>query len=135
MYLNSRVKGFTLIELLITIVILGLLASIVAPEMFGKVDSSKKKTAYAQMQSLESAINTYRLDVGQYPASLAELRQSTQSGWDGPYLPKSIPKDPWGSEYVYRTPGDDGNPFYLASLGKDGTQGGDGDNEDIVLKW
>lgn len=131
----NKIKGFTLIELLITIVILGLLISIVAPQMFGKVDSSKRKAAYAQLQSFETALNTYRLDVGNYPDSLQELRQSNAMGWDGPYLPKSIPKDPWNNDYVYRIPGDNGNPFYLSSLGKDKADGGSDDNEDIVLKW
>lgn len=127
--------GFTLIELLITIVILGLLASIVAPEMFGKVGMAQKKTAISQMQSLESALNTYRLDVGSYPESLAELRESKNEKWDGPYLPKSVPKDPWGNNYIYRTPGEDGNPFYLATYGKDGQPGGENDAEDIIHKW
>ncbi|MAD02161.1 MAG: type II secretion system protein GspG [Pseudoalteromonas sp.] len=133
--MSNQKNGFTLIELLITIVILGLLISIVAPQMFGKVDSSKRKTAYAQLQSFETAINTYRLDVGSFPTSLQELRESSQFGWDGPYLPKSIPLDPWNNSYVYRVPGENGNPFYLASLGKDKAEGGEDDNEDIVLKW
>lgn len=132
---NKTKAGFTLIELLITIVILGVLVSIVAPEMFGKVDSSKRKAAYAQMQSFETAISTYRLDVGELPSDLQELRNSSKPGWDGPYLPKSIPLDPWGSPYVYRVPGDEGNPFYLASLGKDKRVGGTDDNEDVVLQW
>lgn len=128
-------KGFTLIELLITIVILGLLASIVAPEMFGKVGTAQKKTALSQMQSFETALNTFRLDVGDFPGNLSELRQSNKKGWDGPYLPKSVPLDPWGNAYQYRSPGDDGNPFYLSSLGKDGAQGGEKDAEDIVHQW
>lgn len=127
--------GFTLIELLITIVILGLLASIVAPEMFGKVGTAQKKTAASQMQSFETAINTYRLDVGDFPENLSELRQSSKKNWDGPYLPKSVPLDPWGNPYIYRVPGDNDNPFYLASLGKDGKPGGEKDAEDIVHKW
>jgi len=127
--------GFTMIELLIVIVILGLLASIVAPEMFSKVGSAQRKTAAQQMQSFETAINTYRLDVGYYPENLAELRQSTKKGWDGPYLPKTIPLDPWGNAYIYRVPGDNGNPFYIASYGKDGAPGGEKDAADIVHKW
>lgn len=124
--------GFTLIELLIVIVILGLLASLVAPTMFSKVSSSQRNTAAAQMQMLQTSLDTYRLDMGDYPESLQELRQSDKPGWDGPYIPKAVPMDPWGNPYIYRTPGDNGAPFYLASGGKDGQPGGEGDNEDIV---
>ncbi|RHW74867.1 type II secretion system major pseudopilin GspG [Colwellia sp. RSH04] len=126
-------KGFTLIELLITIVILGLLASIVAPEMFSKVGSTKRKTAAAQMKMFETAINTYRLDVGDVPESLEALRvKGDKKGWDGPYLPKNIPLDPWGNPYDYKVPGENGEPFYLASFGKDGQSGGEEDNADII---
>ncbi|MGB1197712.1 MAG: type II secretion system major pseudopilin GspG [Thalassotalea sp.] len=128
-------RGFTLIELLITIVILGLLASIVAPEMFSKVGSTKRKTAAAQMKMFETAINTFRLDVGDIPTTLDALRVKGETkDWDGPYLPKNIPLDPWGNPYEYRTPGDNGNAFYLASFGKDGQSGGEDENADIVHK-
>ena len=125
-------KGFTLIELLIVIVILGLLASLVAPTMFSKVSSSQRNTAAAQMQMMQTSLDTYLLDMGDYPATLEELRRSDKKGWDGPYLPKAVPMDPWGNPYVYRTPGENGAPFYLASLAKDGQIGGEGDNMDIV---
>ena len=84
----KRHAGFTLIELLIVIVILGLLASLVAPEMFSKVDSSKRKTAATQMKMLQTSIDAFRLDTGRVPAALAELTKSDVRGWDGPYLPK-----------------------------------------------
>jgi general secretion pathway protein G len=125
------VRGFTLVELLIVITILGLLMSLVAPKMFGKVDSTKRKTATAQMQNLETALDTYRLDVGDYPSNLQELRKSSLTGWDGPYLPKDVPLDPWGNPYEYQTPGDEGKPYSLKSLGKDGQLGGSDDNADI----
>lgn len=127
-------KGFTLIELLIVIVILGLLASLVAPTMFSKVTSSQRNTASAQMQMLQTSLDTYRLDMGDYPSSLQELRQSDKQGWDGPYLPKAVPVDPWGNPYIYRVPGENGMAFYLASSAKDGQPGGEGDNADIVHK-
>ncbi|WP_337879030.1 type II secretion system major pseudopilin GspG [Rheinheimera sp.] len=130
----NRIQGFTLIELLITIVIIGLLASLVAPDMFSKVSSSKRKTAQTQMAMLETAINTYRLDVGTVPASLTELTQSKASGWDGPYLPKEVPLDPWGAAYDYKTPGDNGALYSLKSFGADKQPGGEGDNEDIIHK-
>ena len=125
-------SGFTLIELMIVIVILGLLASLVAPEMFSKVGSTQKKVAAAQMLSFDTALEIYRLDVGDYPDNLEELRNSQKPGWDGPYFKKKIPLDPWNNAYQYRNPGDNGQGFYLASYGKDGQLGGDGDDEDIV---
>jgi general secretion pathway protein G len=130
-------KGFTLIELLIVIVILGLLLSLVAPAMFSKVGSSQRKTAMAQMQMLSTALDTYRLDVGEYPETLAELRRGTKPGWDGPYLPRDLPLDPWGNPYVYERAaeglgGDKG--YSLSSYGKDGRPGGEGDGEDIAFQ-
>lgn len=95
-------KGFSLMELMIVLIILGLLGSLVAPKLFSKVSSSKKKTAKAQMQMFETAIDTYRLDIGTPPLSLKELRTSENPNWDGPYLPKAIPMDPWGKEYIYK---------------------------------
>ncbi len=125
-------KGFSLIELLIVIAIMGVLASIIAPEMFGKVDSSSRKAAVAQMKLLETALDTYRLDTGNYPKTLQELIKSEQKNWDGPYLPKEVPTDPWGNPYVYTAPGTGGKAFDLMSYGKDGVAGGTDSNEDIV---
>lgn len=132
---RSRQQGFTLIELMIVVIILGLLAGLVAPEMFGKVGSSQRKVAKTQMMAFDTALETYRLDVGSYPESLQELKTSTKNGWDGPYMRKSIPMDPWNNPYVYRTPGENGNGYYLASYGKDGQLGGEDENEDIVHQW
>jgi len=129
---NHKTKGFTLIELLIVIVILGLLMSLVAPKMFSKVGSSKQKTAKAQMQMLQTSLDTYRLDVGDYPTSLNELRQSNSPNWDGPYIPKSVPNDPWGTDYVYQSPGPNGEDFLLMSYGKGGQPAGEGESEDLV---
>ena len=131
-----RVCGFTLIELLIVIVILGLLLSLVAPAMFSKVGSSQRKAAMAQMQMLSVALDTYRLDVGDFPSSLNELRAGKAPGWDGPYLPRELPMDPWGNPYVYEllSGGESSLPYALKSFGKDGRAGGDGENEDIVYQ-
>ena len=128
------VRGFTLIELLIVIVILGLLLSLVAPTMFSKVGSSQRKTALAQMQMLSTALDTYRLDVGDYPKSLVELRQGSAPGWDGPYLPREIPLDPWGNPYVYALTDKIEKPYTLMSYGKDGRESGQDDAEDIVFQ-
>jgi general secretion pathway protein G len=124
-------KGFTLVELLIVITILGLLMSLVAPKMFSKVDSTQRKTATAQMQNLETSLDTYRLDVGSYPENLSELIKSNKRGWDGPYLPKAVPLDPWGNPYQYEKPGTEGKAYNLKSFAKDGQEGGSEDNQDI----
>ena len=132
---RRRYRGFTLIELLIVIVILGLLLSLVAPTMFSKVGSSQRKAALAQMQMLSTALDTYRLDVGSYPDTLAELRSGAAPGWDGPYLPRELPKDPWGHDYVYSLLSDDpAKPYLLKSLGRDGREGGEDDAGDILLQ-
>jgi general secretion pathway protein G len=133
-HFSPAARGFTLIELLIVIVILGLLLSLVAPTMFSKVSSSQRKTAMAQMQMLATSLDTYRLDLGDYPPNLAELRQSTKPGWDGPYLPKDVPLDPWGNAYQYQVPGKEGQAYSLLSFGKDGQAGGEDDAADIVYQ-
>ena len=129
--------GFTLIELLIVMIILGLLAALVAPKMFQKVGTSKQKAAKAQISMLGTALDAFRLDVGAYPSTelgLDALRKNPgQGAWDGPYLSKDVPKDPWGHPYVYRAPGDHGD-YDLYSLGADGQEGGEGENAD-VLSW
>lgn len=130
----KQIRGFTLIELLIVIVILGLLMSLVAPQMFSKVSSNKSKVAAVQMEMISTALNTYRLDVGVYPPTLAELRQSSNTKWDGPYLPKDVPLDPWEQPYVYSVPGKDGEPFSLLSYGRDGVAGGEDEDADVVYK-
>lgn len=127
-----RNKGFTLIEMLIVIVIIGLLLSLVAPNLMGGADKAKRQVAAAQLKNVETALETFYLDVGKYPDSLGELMQSSKSGWSGPYMKKAVPNDPWGKPFVYRSPGDDGNPYYLASFAQDGQQGGEGEAKDII---
>lgn len=132
--LLQRMIGFTLIEILIVIVIMGLLVSLVAPTLFSKVSSSKKKTAEAQMQMISTALDTYRLDMGSYPERLDELRRSDQPGWDGPYMPRDIPDDPWGNPYVYSPEGNDEYPYSLLSYGAGGVPGGEDEEEDIIFQ-
>ena len=129
-------KGFTLIELLIVMIILGLLAALVAPRMFGKIGTSKQKAAKSQISLFETALDTYRLDVGEFPTSeqgLQALREkpSDVDNWDGPYLPKEIPKDPWGNPYEYRHPGEHGD-YDIISYGADGQPGGAEEDADVV---
>jgi|JI7StandDraft_1071085.scaffolds.fasta_scaffold325101_1 general secretion pathway protein G len=130
---SPRRSGFTLIELLIVMVILGLLASLVAPTMFSKVESSKRNTATAQMEMLATSLDAFRLDVGKYPDNLNELLNSDKKGWDGPYLPKDVPMDPWGNPYVYRFPGQT-HAYDMLSLGADGVDGGEEDNADVSYR-
>jgi general secretion pathway protein G len=133
---RKREKGFTLIELLIVMVILGLLAALVGPRMFGKVGKSRQKAAKAQITLLETALDTYKLDTSKYPTSSQGLEalRTQPSGverWDGPYLPKDVPKDPWGHAYEYRCPGEHGD-YDIISYGADGSPGGEGEDMDIV---
>ncbi len=138
MYRVRNKKGFTLIELLVVMVIIALLASLVAPKLFSKLGASKQKTAKAQIQMIETALDAFRLDVGRYPTTAEGLKVLWENpgnikGWDGPYLPKPVKADPWGHPYVYKSPGDNGKPFDLKSLGADGKEGGEGENQDISV--
>lgn len=128
--MSNKRKGFTLIELLIVMVILGLLASLVAPTMFSKVDSSKRNTAVTQMQMLSTSLDAYRLDVGRYPERLEELLRSDAPNWDGPYLPRELPLDPWNTPYVYQRTSN--GQYQLKSLGADSREGGESDDADII---
>jgi general secretion pathway protein G len=117
----AATRGFTLLELLVVMVILGLLAGYVAPKYFAQVDRSEIKTAQAQIQSFEKALDLYRLDTGRYPTTEQGLvalvaRPTQEMKWNGPYLKKAIPLDPWGRPYVYRHPGENAD-FDLISSG------------------
>lgn len=130
-----RQRGFTLLELLVVMVIIGLLAGYVGPKYFAQIGKSEIKAARAQIDALEKALDQYRLDVGHYPSSengIAALmkRPPGENRWQGPYLRKEIPTDPWGNAYLYVQPGEHGD-FDLYSLGKDGKPGGDGEAADI----
>ncbi len=133
---SRRRGGFTLIELLVVMLILGLLAALVGPKLFGKVGKAKIKAAKAQISLIEDALDAFRLDVGRYPTTEEGLQALVEqpSGvdkWDGPYLKKKVPKDPWDHDYVYKCPGDHGD-YDLYSLGADGEEGGEGENADIT---
>jgi general secretion pathway protein G len=127
-------KGFTLLELLVVIVIIGLLAGYVAPRYFGQVGKSEVQVARAQIDSLEKALDQYRLDTRHYPQALEALtnKPESEANWSGPYLKKSVPNDPWGRPYVYRVPGSKAD-YDLYSLGRDGKPGGTGEDADIGL--
>jgi general secretion pathway protein G len=130
-------RGFTLIELLVVLVILGLLAGLVGPRVLKHLGTAKTDTAMLQIEELGAGLDLFHLEVGRYPTTeegLAALSDAPPgiNGWNGPYLrKKSIPLDPWGHEYLYRAPGENGD-YDLYSLGRDAADGGDGEDQDVV---
>lgn len=139
---HAQPRGFTLLEVLVVIVVIAVLASLVAPNLFRNVDDARVAAAKAQIESLVTALDTYRLDNGRYPSTaqgLAALRErptiDPPANWREPYLRKAVPDDPWGRPYVYVSPGRE-NPtaFDLLSYGADGRPGGSGPDADI-LSW
>lgn len=141
MHQQRKYSGFTLIEMLVVLVIIGLLAGLVGPKLFTKVDSSKIQTAQTQVKMLKGALETLRLDIGRFPAQeegLAMLSETPKdeklkAKWKGPYLDEVLPQDPWGNPYQYSTPGANGQPFALYSFGADGKKGGEGNDADIGM--
>lgn len=134
-------RGFTLLELLVVIIVLGLLAGLVAPQIFGRVGEAKITTARTQMSLVGTALDSYRLDNGAYPTTEQGLqalrdkptREPIATNWRGPYLRKEVPLDPWGRAYVYRAPGSrNPNGYDLSTLGRDGTEGGTGEDADQI---
>lgn len=122
---RHRQNGFTLIELLVVMVIIGLLAALVVPKFFGHVDKAMQQDAHAQIELLGQALDLYRLENHRYPNSqegLASIRR---------YLKKEVPKDPWGNDFIYLSPGEHGD-YDLISYGADNAEGGEGNNQDVV---
>ena len=134
-------RGFTLIEILVVIVVIAILATLIAPNIFQHVGEAKTTTAKAQIENIGAALDAYRLDNGSYPTSdqgLAALQTAPSSdpaptNWRGPYLRKAVPNDPWGRPYIYKSPGD-ANPtgYDLMTYGADGKPGGTGEDADIT---
>lgn len=138
---RHRDSGFTLLEILVVLVVIGVLATLVAPNVFRHVGTAKEATARSQIEMLGAALDAYRLDNGQYPSTAQGLSALTERplmdpqpvNWRGPYLRKAVPTDPWGAAYQYSSTGDD-NPagFDLLSYGADGKPGGEGEAADIT---
>ena len=132
-------QGFSLLEMLVVLVIIGLLAGLVGPQLFGNVDQSKIKTAKTQVKMLKSTLEMMRLDIDRFPTTeegLGLLENAPQdeqlkSRWKGPYLSETLPLDPWNNAYQYNTNGTNNQPFALYSFGADGKQGGTDNNADI----
>ncbi len=134
--LVPRRRGFTLLELLVVVAIIALLAAYVGPKYFSQVGKSEQAVARSQIEAFNRALGAYRLDVGSFPSTeegLAALvtRPATAAKWNGPYLEKTVPPDPWGRPYLYRAPGENNADFDIISYGKDGQPGGEGDAADL----
>jgi len=133
---NTKDRGITLSEVLVVRVIIAMFATLVGQRLFKSVERGRQTAAKSQIAELESTLDVFRLDVGRYPTSEEGLQAlNTRPGnlekWDGPYLRKALPLDPWGHPYLYRFPGQHGD-YDLLSLGADGQEGGEGEATDIV---
>jgi general secretion pathway protein G len=136
---NRRRAGITLIEMLVVVTIIALFAALVAPVMFKQSDKARVTAARAQIESFMTALGSYKLDTGVVPSTeeglqALRVKPANLDSWQGPYLPKEIPLDPWGHPYIYKYPGEHGDQPDIISYGADGQPGGDGLNADI-LSW
>ncbi len=140
-HLAPQTYGFTLLELLVVIVIIGMLASYVGPKYFAQIGKSEVTVAKAQLEGLSKAVDTFRIDVGRFPTvdeglHALWIKPGNAPGWNGPYLKKDVPLDPWGRPYIYKI-GDAASPsgvvtdYQIISLGKDGQSGGSGEDADL----
>ena len=132
---QRRQRGFTLMELLVVLAILGLLMSLVGPQVLNQLGGAKTKTAGIQIKDLEQALEMYKLDVGRFPSTnegLAALvdKPASAAGWNGPYLKGDVPLDPWNREYHYKYPGERGE-LDIYTYGQNGTPGGEGEDQDV----
>jgi len=136
---GKREEGFTLIELMVVLAILAILATAILPNIVGKRERAAQTKAQTDIAMIESLLDQFYLDMGRYPTSEEGLRilyfapEEETEKWKGPYPKKPIPNDPWGNPYIYECPGTHtSQPYEVASFGKDGEEGGEGDDADIV---
>lgn len=134
---SNRQRGFTLLELVVVLVILGTLAALVGPRLVGHSSEARVTGAKTQIELFRQGLETFRMHVGRYPSTQEGLQAMQVAppntpNWRGPYLTKGIPKDPWGRDFLYKSPGDAGRDFDILSLGSDGQQGGAGESADVV---
>ena len=134
--IRARGKGgFTLVELLVVMAIIALLAALVGPKLFPKLGKGKQSAAKAQIELIGQALDQLRLDVGRYPTTQEGLSALMVNpgvdNWEGPYLKKALPPDPWGKPYQYACPGTHGE-YDLFSYGRDGNPGGEGEDKDVT---
>lgn len=132
----AKAGGFTLMELLVVLVIVGLLAALVGPTLYKRINPAKSSIAQAQIENFSKALDAYFVDVGSFPTTqqgldVLRVAPSAAVNWQGPYLKKEIPNDPWGKKYIYRSPGRSGG-FEIISYGADGVEGGQGDSKDVT---
>ena len=130
-------RGVTLIEMMVVVIIIGLFAALVGPQLFKNVGKSKRTAAHAQIENFMTALVSYNGDVGAFPTTemglqVLRVKPENVNNWSGPYLMKDIPPDPWGRPYLYKYPGEHGDAPEIVSLGADGQPGGEGENADIV---
>jgi general secretion pathway protein G len=134
---RRRQRGFTFIEIMVVVSIIGLLMALVGPNLIRQQGKAETKTVAAQIEMLGTALDTFRLDNGRYPSTQEGLtalvqRPGALERWDGPYLKKGVPNDPWGRPFFYRSPGEGGRPYDIYSLGADGAPGGENNNRDVA---
>jgi general secretion pathway protein G len=136
--INRRgARGMTLIEILVVLVLLAVITGIVAGNFIGKGEKAKADAAKIEIGQISQTLDLYKLEIGRYPTTQEGLQALISappgvSNWNGPYWKKNtVPKDPWGTEYKYTSPGTSGTPYDIVSYGADGKEGGDGPNKDI----
>jgi general secretion pathway protein G len=133
---NRRNAAFTLIEMLVVVLILAILAALIVPRVVNRTGDAKRAKAASDIATLGSLLQQYRLDNDAFPSTeeglnALRVQPSNAANWRGPYTSKEIPTDPWGNEYVYESPGPEGQDFIIESYGSDGAPGGDGDAADL----
>ncbi|MCX6369328.1 MAG: type II secretion system major pseudopilin GspG [Armatimonadetes bacterium] len=135
--MRRQKRAFTLIEMLVVVLILAILAALIVPRVVNRTSDAKRAKAASDIATLSSLLQQYRVDTDQFPTTeqglnALRVQPGDVNGWRGPYTQKEIAGDPWQNEYVYESPGPDGQDFIIASYGADGAPGGEGDNSDIT---